>query len=134
MKRALDDRWGAAVCLRHLGLAAYDQGVYGEARRLLSESLALSRAMGSPWSIAYSLNVLGTAAYAQGAYAEAQQLLHEALALSQSLADRYNTASAQSGLGMVHQALGTSPKPGAALRRVSRSGGRSASKAAWPKH
>jgi len=106
MKRALDDRWGAAVCLRHLGLAAYDQGAYGEARRLLGESLTLSRAMGSPWSIAYSLNVLGTAAYAQGAYSEAQQLLHEALALSQALADRYNRASAQSSLGMVHQALG----------------------------
>jgi tetratricopeptide (TPR) repeat protein len=90
--------------LRHLGLAAYDQGAYGEARQLLGESLALSRAMGSPWSIAYSLNVLGTAACAQGA--EAQQLLHEALALSQALADRYNTASAKSGLGMVHQALG----------------------------
>ena len=56
MKRALDDRWGAAVCLRHLGLAAYDQGAYGEARRVLGESLTLSRAMGSPWSIAYSLN------------------------------------------------------------------------------
>jgi predicted ATPase/DNA-binding XRE family transcriptional regulator len=106
MKRALDDRWGAAVCLRHLGLAAYDQGAYGEARHLLGESLTLSRAMGSPWSIAYSLNVLGTAAYAQGAYAEAQQFLHEGLELSQALADRYNTASAQSSLGMVHQALG----------------------------
>jgi len=110
MKRALDDRWGAAVCLRHLGLAAYDQGAYGEARRLLGESLNLSRAMGSPWSIAYSLNVLGTAAYAQGAYAEAQQLLQEGLALSQDLADRYNTASAQSSLGMVHQALEDGPE------------------------
>jgi predicted ATPase/transcriptional regulator with XRE-family HTH domain len=110
MKRALDDRWGTALCLRHLGLAAYNQGAYAEARRLLGESLALSRAMGSPWSIAYSLNVLGTAACAQGAYAEAQQLLHEALALSQALADRYNTASAKSGLGMVHQALGKEPE------------------------
>ncbi len=106
MKRVLDDRWGAAVCLRHLGLAAYDQGAYGEARHLLGESLTLSRAMGSPWSIAFSLNSLGTAACAQGAYAEARQFLHEGLALSQALADRYNTASAQSSLGMVHQALG----------------------------
>ena len=110
MKRALDDRWGAALCLRHLGLAAYDQGAYDEARRLLGESLTLSRAIGSPWSIAYSLNVLGTAACAQGAYAEAQQLLHEALALSLTLADRYNTASAKSGLGMVYQALGNEPE------------------------
>ncbi|MBC8078547.1 MAG: tetratricopeptide repeat protein, partial [Chloroflexales bacterium] len=109
MQRALDDRWGAAVCLRHLGLAAYDQGVYAEARHLLSESLALSRAMGSHWAIATSLNALGTVAYAQGGYVEAQQLLYEALALSQSLADRYNSASAQSALGMVHQALGDGP-------------------------
>jgi tetratricopeptide (TPR) repeat protein len=134
MKRALHDRWGAALCLRHLGLAAYDQGAYAEARQLLGESLALSRSMGSPWSIAYSLNVLGTAACAQGAYAEAQQLLHEALALSQALADRYNTASAQSGLGMVYQAL----EDGVEARRgfeeslaIFRSGGRLASRAAW---
>jgi hypothetical protein len=35
MKRALDERWGAALCLRHLGLAAYDQGAYGQAHHFL---------------------------------------------------------------------------------------------------
>ena len=45
----------------HLGLAAYDQDEYGEAGRLLNESLALGRVMGSPWSIAFSLNFLGAA-------------------------------------------------------------------------
>jgi tetratricopeptide (TPR) repeat protein len=131
MKRALDDRWGTALCLRHLGLAAYDQGAYNEARRLLGESLTLSRAMGSPWSIAYSLNVLGTAVHAQGAYAEAQEILHEGLALSQALADRYNAISAKKSLGIVHQALGDGGKPGAALKTALRSGARLASRAAW---
>ncbi|GIK38414.1 MAG: hypothetical protein BroJett011_22470 [Chloroflexota bacterium] len=107
MKQALDDRWGAAFCLRQLGLSAYYLGEYDEAHRLLSESLALSREMGNTWSIASSLNVLSMAAYAQGAYAEAQQLLEEGLALSQALEDRYNIAVALNSLGLVSQARGS---------------------------
>jgi predicted ATPase len=106
IKRELDDRWGAALCLRQLGLAAYSQGQYAEAHRLLSESLVLSRAMSNPWSLAFSLNFLSKAAHAQGAYDEAQRLLEEGLALSQRLQDRFNIASALSGLGMVHRARG----------------------------
>jgi predicted ATPase len=106
IKRALDDRWGTALCLRQLGLAAYAQGEYHAAYRLLSESLAICRAMGNQWSMAFSLNFLGTIAHALGAYAEAEQLLHEALAISQALADRFSSATALNGLGMVQQALG----------------------------
>jgi predicted ATPase/transcriptional regulator with XRE-family HTH domain len=106
IKRALDDRWGAALCLRQLGLAAYALGEYDEAHRLLSESLALCRAMGNRWAMTFSLNFLGTVAHAKGAYDEAEQLLSEGLAISQALADRFNSATALSGLGIVHQALG----------------------------
>jgi predicted ATPase len=106
IKRALDDRWGAALCLRQLGLIAYALGEYDQAHRLLSESLALCRAMGNRWATAFSLNFLGTVAHALGAYDEAAQLLSEGLAISQKLADRFNSAIALSGLGMVHQALG----------------------------
>jgi predicted ATPase/transcriptional regulator with XRE-family HTH domain len=105
-KRALDDRWGIALCLRQLGLAAYALGEYPEAHRLLSESLALCRAMGNRWAMAFSLNFLGTVAHAMGAPAEAEQLLREGLAISQDLADRFSSATALNGLGMVHQALG----------------------------
>jgi predicted ATPase/transcriptional regulator with XRE-family HTH domain len=106
IKRALDDRWGAALCLRQLGLAAYALGEYDQAHRLLSESLALCRAMGNRWATAFSLNFLGTVAHAMGAYDQAEQLLSEGLAISQALADRFNCATALSALGMVHQALG----------------------------
>jgi predicted ATPase/DNA-binding XRE family transcriptional regulator len=106
MKRALNDRWGMAVCLRHLGLTAHALGDYAEAHRLLSESLQLSRAMGNTWATTFSLNFLATAAYAQGAYDEARHLLYEALALSQTAHDRYNIATALRGLGLVHTALG----------------------------
>jgi tetratricopeptide (TPR) repeat protein len=109
MKRSLDDRWGAAFCLRHLGLVAYYRGDHDEAYRLLSESLALSRAMGNIWAVASSLNILSMAVYAQGAYREAQQLLQEALTLSHVLEDRFNIALALSGLGQVSQALGDIP-------------------------
>lgn len=108
IKRGLGDRWGAAFCLRQLGLAAYYVGEYLEAHRWLRESLVLSREMGNTWSIAASLNLLSMATYAQGAYAEAQQLLGEGLALSKMLEDRYNIAFALNGLGLVSQALGQS--------------------------
>jgi tetratricopeptide (TPR) repeat protein len=106
IKRALDDRWGAALCLRQLGLAAYALGEYDEAYRLQSESLALCRAMGNRWSMAFSLNFLGAAAHALGAYDQAERFLSEGLAISQALADRFNSATALSGLGMVQQARG----------------------------
>lgn len=106
LKRALDDRWGIAFCLRQLGLAAYSWGEYAEAHRLLSESLALSREMENTWAIAASLNALSMVAYAQETYHEAQQLLQESLVFSQALEDRYNIAVSLNGLGLVSQALG----------------------------
>jgi predicted ATPase/transcriptional regulator with XRE-family HTH domain len=106
IKRTLNDRWGAALCLRQLGLAAYALGEYDEAHRLLRESLAICRSMGNRWAMAFSLNYLGTVAHALGAYDEAEQFLSEGLAISQSLADRFNSATALSGLGQIHQALG----------------------------
>jgi tetratricopeptide (TPR) repeat protein len=107
IKRALDDRWGAALCLRQLGLAAYALGEYDDAHGLLRESLGICRTMGNRWAMTFSLNFLGTVAHALGAYDEAEQLLSEGLAISQAVADRFNSATALSGLGMVHQALGS---------------------------
>ncbi|RPJ24915.1 MAG: helix-turn-helix domain-containing protein [Chloroflexi bacterium] len=106
MKRASNDLWGIAFCLRQLGLLAYYQGAYDEAHRLLRESLDVSRAIGNSWAVAYSLDFLGTAAYAQGAYAEAERFLREGLALSQAVGDRFTTAYALNGLGLVKKALG----------------------------
>ncbi len=106
MKRALKDHWGAAFCLRQLGLSAYYLGEYSEAHRLLSESLAISRELGNSWAIASSLNMLSLAAFAQGNYSEAEKLLKEGLTHSQRLADRFNIAVSLNGLGMVRQAVG----------------------------
>ncbi len=106
MKRALQDRWGAAFCLRQLGLSAYYLGEHTEAHRLLNESLSISREMGNAWAIASSLNALSLAAFAQGNYSEAQRLLREGLAHSQRLEDRYNIAVSLNGLGLVSQAMG----------------------------
>jgi tetratricopeptide (TPR) repeat protein len=106
MKRANNDRWGIAFCLRQLGLLAYYQGAYDDAYHLLSESLDVSRAIGNSWATAYSLDFLSTAAYARGAYSEAEKLLREGLALSQSVGDRFTTAYALNGMGLVKKALG----------------------------
>jgi predicted ATPase/DNA-binding XRE family transcriptional regulator len=103
--RAVDDRWGAAFCLRQLGLLASYIGEREEARRLLGESLALSREMGNTWSIASSLNLVGAAAHAQGDEEAAAELLDEALELSEALDDRFNIAAALRGLGLVSWSL-----------------------------
>ncbi|MAT97071.1 MAG: hypothetical protein CL608_08015, partial [Anaerolineaceae bacterium] len=105
LKQSLDDRWGAAFCLRQLGLSAYYLGEYREAHHLLNESLVIGRELGNSWAIASSLNMLSLAAIAQGNYIEAQQLLREGLAHSQKLEDRYNIAVSLNGLGLVSQAL-----------------------------
>jgi predicted ATPase/transcriptional regulator with XRE-family HTH domain len=108
IKRAKEDRWGIAFCLRQLGLLAYYQGAYDKAYHLLSEALEVSRALGNSWATAYSLNFLSTAAYARGAYPEAEKLLHEGLALSKQAGDRFITAYALNGLGLVKKKLGDS--------------------------
>ena len=107
IKRANNDRWGIAFCLRQLGLLAYYQGAYEDSHRLLTESLDVSRSIGNAWATAYSLDFLSTAAYARGAYAEAEKLLNEGLALSQSVGDRFTTAYGLNGLGLVKKALGS---------------------------
>ena len=106
IKRASNDGWGIAFCLRQLGVLGFYQGAYDEADRLLSEGLEVSRALGNSWAIAYSLDFLSTAAYTRGEYAEAERLLREGLALSKQVEDRFTTAYALNGLGLVKQSLG----------------------------
>lgn len=106
IKRANQDGWGIAFCLRQLGVLGFYQGAYDEADRLLNEGLEVSRALGNAWAIAYSLDFLSTAAYARGAYPEAEKLLREGLVLSQQVGDRFTTAYALNGLGLVKQNLG----------------------------
>ena len=106
IKRAINDGWGIAFCLRQLGVLGFYQGAYDEADRLLNEGLDISRALGNAWAIAYSLDFLSTAAYARGASAEAEKLLREGLILSQQVGDRFTTAYALNGLGLVKNACG----------------------------
>jgi predicted ATPase/DNA-binding XRE family transcriptional regulator len=106
IKRANNDGWGIAFCLRQLGVLGFYQGAYDEADRLLNEGLEVSRALGNAWAIAYSLDFLSTAAHARGQYAEAEKLLREGLVLSQQVGDRFTTAYALNELGLVKQSLG----------------------------
>jgi tetratricopeptide (TPR) repeat protein len=106
LKNQFGDRWGAAFCLRELGLAAYSQGNPNAAYDRLSQSLAISREMGNNWAASVALSYLGTAAFTQGDYEKARQLQQEALSLSRQLEDRYHAAYALQGLGRICHALG----------------------------
>ncbi|MBK8903559.1 MAG: tetratricopeptide repeat protein [Anaerolineaceae bacterium] len=118
--------------MRQLGLSAYYLGEYGEAHRLLSESLAISRDLDNSWAIASSLNMLSLAAVAQGNYIEVQQLLREGLAHSQKLEDRYNIGVSLNGLGLVSQALGDEEEAQRSLRKALPSGAKSVTMAILP--
>jgi tetratricopeptide (TPR) repeat protein len=106
MKQELGDLWGAAYCLRQIGLSAYYRGEYTQSSEALEQSLAISQKIGNTWAIAASLNQLGIDAHAQGKYEQARRYLSEGLALSRVVEDRASIAVALDGLAMVAAAQG----------------------------
>jgi predicted ATPase/transcriptional regulator with XRE-family HTH domain len=102
MKQRLNDLWGAAFCLRQIGLFAFHyQGDYVQAFQTLHQSYVISKQLQNSWAIAASLSQLGRVSYAHGNYAQAEQYLTEALALSRMLEDRASIAFALDCLGPV---------------------------------
>ena len=101
MKQDLGDLWGAAYCLRQIGLSAYYRGEHIQSSEALVQSLAISQKIGNTWAIAASLNQLGIDAHAQGKYEQAGRYLSEGLELSRAVEDRASIAVALDGLAMV---------------------------------
>ena len=75
MQRELGDKYGIAYSLYGLGLVAYGQGDYTNARALLEESLALQRELGDKWATSACLIGLGGVATGMG-QAQAQMQEH----------------------------------------------------------
>ncbi len=75
--------------LHDLGFVAQQQGEYGQAHALYTQSLALFRELGDKRGIAYALHDLGFVAQQQGEYARACALLVESLTLAWDTAEKY---------------------------------------------
>lgn len=102
LKQDLGDLWGAAYCLRQIGLFAFHyKGDYESAYQAVDQSLAMSKRIGNAWSTAASLSQLGLITCFIGDYEQAEGHLGEALALSRRLEDRASIALALDCLGLV---------------------------------
>src|SRR5262249_38871107 len=91
--RALEDRWGIAVCLVNLAaVSCFLEEDYGSARALLEESRALFRELGPGSPACLNLTVLARLARFEGDYARARAHATEALALAQKVGFRRGVA------------------------------------------
>ena len=97
----VEDAWGTALALHHLGKATLELGDPGAARTLLEESVALFRMTGDAVLLALSLNTLGLVDLREDDYAAARVHFEEALAVAQETDDEQNRADALAHLGTV---------------------------------
>jgi predicted ATPase/DNA-binding CsgD family transcriptional regulator len=95
----LDDRLTAALALQRLGSIAREQGGYGEARELHSQSLAIWSELGEQGGIAASNNYLGFVAWLIGDHQIAEALCLEALAWFRPAGNLQETAETLVNLG-----------------------------------
>lgn len=94
-------RISRAKTLYSLGSIVTLLGEYERARKILEESLALSREMGEKRGIAYALNSLGNAAADLGNYEQAQKFYEESLILRREMRDKRGIAFSLNNLGNV---------------------------------
>jgi predicted ATPase/DNA-binding CsgD family transcriptional regulator len=102
-----------AKALRGLGLLAFSQGDFPEARRLLEESVVVGREMGAAGKLdlAGALTTLAQVALLQGNLGDTRELAGESLRLFQEIEVAWGAALALHHLGKATEELGD---PGAA--------------------
>jgi predicted ATPase/class 3 adenylate cyclase len=88
-----------AKALNGYGVLSFLQNDFGEARRLIEESLVIWRDLGDQNGIASSLNTLGSIASRQGEFEAAQSFHLESLAIKREIGDHPGIASSLAGLG-----------------------------------
>src|SRR5206468_8128601 len=88
------------------GQVCFFMGRYGDAARLLEESLAVARELGDSRRIAYALQPLGMAYVGLGDLHAARGHLEEALALARAQGDKRQVAGALNSLGQLRRVEG----------------------------
>ena len=102
----MGDKWGAAVAVTGVGVAAMRRGDIERATAHLREGLALYREAGDRWGVAQLLPYLGSIAAGQGNHPRALACFEEGLALARELGDRLGSYKSLYNLALVAQARG----------------------------
>lgn len=97
---ATKDRYGTAMTLHHLGLAAFQQHGLEEAIYFLREALPLLHTIGS-WEYARALNDLGAALWQSAAKNEARRAYAQALTASLQLQALLDALQALTGIALL---------------------------------
>ena len=92
--------------LTWLGLAAWRQGQYGEARQLGEKALALKLRRGLNGELSRSYNALGLLAWNEGRLEAAASLFGDAIRAARAQQDDEGVAKGSGNLGLVHTELG----------------------------
>lgn len=106
--------------LMWLGLAAWKQADYAEARRLGELALQLKRQRGLTGEISRSLNALGLVAWHEARFEEAAALFDSAAAAAHAMQDDAGVQRARANHGLVLADLGRFDAAAASLRDVRR--------------
>jgi predicted ATPase/DNA-binding CsgD family transcriptional regulator len=106
LHRRMDDRWGIATSLRHLGRVAQHRRDDRQAGGLLRQALRLQRQIGDTWGAAASLNNLGNLERQRGEYQRAATLYRHSLKLRRAIGDTWGIAVSLSNLGFIEQVRG----------------------------
>jgi non-specific serine/threonine protein kinase len=124
IRRALGDRWGAAMSLNNLGKVAteYERDP-AAGREYLEESLAILRELGDRQGFALALSNLGETLHEQREYGAARAVMEESLVIQREIGDAYETAQNLYSLGLTataladYEAAGVFLREGLAIRR-----------------
>ena len=103
---ARGDSATVARALTSLGLVAWHQGRFGDAKTIGEQSLALKKRLGLKADLAKSYNALGLLAQNRGELDEAMRDYLDARAAAESVHDSSYVAKVRGNLGMVYQDLG----------------------------
>ncbi len=102
LARALNDPAATASALRGLGAIAFDRGSLPDARRYLTESLALYRANTlNSRGMAQILSNLGLLAFYDDDMEAARAYYEESLSLARAIGDSFNIANTLNNLGIL---------------------------------
>jgi predicted ATPase/DNA-binding CsgD family transcriptional regulator len=104
--RKCGDRWGLAVGLFHLGIAARDQHDYAVALSWFEQSLAMFRQLGDLVFISRVSQNMGRLVLQQGDFETARSLIEQALMTDQRLNHKSGIALGLSDLGNVYRYRG----------------------------
>ncbi len=96
-----DDLHGQATSLNNLGLIAFYQSDYEQAKDLYQQSLAIWQELDDQLGISKSFNNLAIVASSQSNYEQAEELFQQSLTIKKHLGDQFGISNTLGNLGLI---------------------------------